>query len=150
MENSKKEVYNKDGKLLGYWTAVSKNDDTDVVFMEPLEYKRYERMMNRKTPEQKRELEKEYRKRPEVIERRRITNEIYAIEHKEERKKKDMERAKIYRENNKDKLNSKLSCECGSVYSYTNKNKHTKTIAHLKYVDEISKKEKLKFQKKKN
>ena len=96
MENTKKEVYNKDGKLLGYWTAVSMNDDIDVVFMEQLEYKRYERIMNKKTPEQKQEYEMEYRNRPEVKERKRITNQIYAIEHKEERKIKDREHYKKY------------------------------------------------------
>ena len=135
MASAKEEVYNKDGKLLGYWTAVSMNDDIDVVFMKPLEYKKYERITNKKTPEQIREynkeFSKEYRKRPEVKERQRIRKQKYNKEHEDDIK----ERAKIYRENNKDKLNSKLSCECGSVYSYTNKNKHMKTIAHLKYMD---------------
>ncbi len=135
MENSKKEVYNKDGKLLGYWTAISMNDDIDVVFMEPNEYKKYERTLKKKTPEQKREYEKEYRNRPEVKERRQITNNIYAIEHKEERKTKDRERTKIYYENNKEKLRSKLSCECGSVFSYNNRHTHMKTKKHLEFMN---------------
>ena len=131
MENSKKEVYNKDGKLLGYWTAISMNDDIDVVFMEPNEYKKYERTLKKKTPEQKREYEKEYRNRPEVREKRRMTKNTYNLNHKEKRKEHD----RVYAEKNKEKLNSKLSCECGSVYSYTNRHTHMKTLKHLKYME---------------
>ena len=136
MEHTKEKIYNKDGKLLGYWTAVSMNDEIEVVFMEPLEYQKYESKLNRMTPEQKRKIRQEYdyeyRNRPEMKDKIRIRKQKYNEEHKDEMK----EKKQVYREKNKEKLNSKLSCECGSVYSYTNKNKHMKTLKHLKYIEE--------------
>ena len=91
MENTKEEIYNKDGKLLGYLTAVYMNDESDVVFMEPLEYKRFERASNKKTPEQKKEqireynkeFSKEYRKRPGIKDKERIRKQKYNEEHDE-------------------------------------------------------------------
>ena len=102
-EHEKKEVFNKDGKLLGYWTAVSLKDEIDVVFMEPLEYKKYESKLNRKTPEQKRkirrEYEYEYTNRPEIKDKIRIRKQKYNEEHKDEMK----EKKRVYREKNKEK-----------------------------------------------
>ena len=39
-----------------------------------------------------------------------------------------------YYNDNKDKLNSKITCECGSVLAFRKKSKHCKTIKHLKYI----------------
>lgn len=49
---------------------------------------------------------------------------------------------KQYREEHKEiikkKQNEKITCECGSQYTYANKNRHFKTHNHLKYLDGLN------------
>ena len=42
---------------------------------------------------------------------------------------------KKYRENNKNKINEKLTCECGSIYSRSHKSHHYKTNKHLEFIN---------------
>ena len=47
------------------------------------------------------------------------------------------QRAKEYYEKNKDKINQKYKCPCGSVYMKRRKTPHEKTKKHLKYLNNI-------------
>jgi hypothetical protein len=46
---------------------------------------------------------------------------------------------KEYYENNKKKLNEKINCECGGLYTYNNKARHFKSNKHLKYIESLEK-----------
>jgi hypothetical protein len=78
------------------------------------------------TEEYKKEQKKEYSK------------EYYEnnIEHIKEYLK---EYKKEYYENNKKKLNEKINCECGGLYTYNNKARHFKSNKHLKYIESLEK-----------
>ena len=59
----------------------------------------------------------------------------------EEVKEYNNERAKEYRENNKEriqeKLKKKFTCECGNKNSIKNKKRHEESVFHKKYLEEI-------------
>jgi hypothetical protein len=50
-----------------------------------------------------------------------------------ENKEKYVEKAKKYYEQNKEKLRTKIICECGGSYTITNKSTHLKTKRHINY-----------------
>lgn len=50
-------------------------------------------------------------------------------------KEKLAEQKKQYREDNKERFYRKITCECGSIYNNSHKNRHEKTDKHLKYLE---------------
>ena len=60
-------------------------------------------------------------------------------------KEKVLTSAKIYRENNKDKINERYKemyeCACGSISRYRAKARHEKSIMHLKYIESLKDKQ---------
>ena len=51
-------------------------------------------------------------------------------------RKNDIERGRIYREKNKEKIHEKFDCECGGRYTQTNKSIHTKSKKHQDYINQ--------------
>jgi len=47
----------------------------------------------------------------------------------------NIDKVKKYREENKDKINEKFDCECGSRYTYRHKTEHLKTQKHINYIN---------------
>lgn len=69
--------------------------------------------------------------------------EEYKERHKlyyEERKEKIKEQRQTYYEEHKEEINEKnrrkCECKCGEEYSYGNRNRHMKSIKHLKYLEQ--------------
>lgn len=71
----------------------------------------------------------------------REKNKEKCKEYREQRKEKYQEYQKDYnkeyKEKNKERLQQKITCECGSVYSYRNKAQHKKTKKHMAYVESL-------------
>ena len=79
---------------------------------------------------------------PEVIEQQRLLQKEIQERNKEykhkwylENKEKATEKGKIYREENKEKLNEKFTCECGGRYTKQHLALHNKTQKHLKFMN---------------
>lgn len=53
----------------------------------------------------------------------------------EEKKEHKNEQANIYRQNNKEKIREKHTCDCGGSYSRSSKAIHSKTKKHLEYLE---------------
>ena len=58
-------------------------------------------------------------------------------EYREANKEKIIERGKQYREANKEKYTESHSCPCGGRYTTGNKNRHTKSKKHTKYLHSL-------------
>ena len=58
-------------------------------------------------------------------------------EHYQENKEKIKNRSKEYRELNKNKINEKHNCECGSKYTLLHKARHFRSKKHLKYIESL-------------
>ena len=76
------------------------------------------------------------------------THKQYRIDNKERKKQyridnKEaiLEQQKQYRIENKDKIKEKkkkkFTCECGGIYTQSNKARHFKTKKHLKYIEQL-------------
>lgn len=50
-------------------------------------------------------------------------------------KQKYLERSKNYRLNNRNKLNTKISCDCGGSFQFRSKDQHLKTSLHLNFIN---------------
>jgi hypothetical protein len=46
-------------------------------------------------------------------------------------------------EKNKDKINEKITCECGSSYTRQNKSQHLKSNKHKNFMEELERKNQL-------
>jgi hypothetical protein len=42
-----------------------------------------------------------------------------------------------YYNKNKERLNKKITCDCGSIYSYKGKNRHLKSKKHIDYINTL-------------
>ena len=58
-------------------------------------------------------------------------------EYREKNKPKVLKDNKIYKDDNKERLNKKYECECGGKYTYAHKAYHFKTEKHCKFINEI-------------
>ena len=59
----------------------------------------------------------------------------YYQKNKENIQKKDRIRSKQYRIDNKEKLRTKMSCDCGSIFNKRALKEHLKTKKHIKYLE---------------
>ena len=57
-------------------------------------------------------------------------NRLYYIENRE----KMIEKAYKYKEENKEKLNKKITCECGGKFLFLGQNKHLQTRKHILFI----------------
>ena len=80
--------------------------------------------------------EKEYKK--EYYEQNKDKILKYHEEYYEANKEFFKEYFKEYRDINKDKINEKHKCECGGLYTNSNKAQHTKTNKHQNYIKALN------------
>ena len=89
-----------------------------------------------RTDKQYREEHKEQIK--DYREEHKENSKLYYKDYREENKDKIKELDKKYREDNRDKIrehkNTKTDCDCGSIYSQSNKSRHIKTIKHCQFI----------------
>jgi hypothetical protein len=93
----------------------------------------YQKQYAEENKEKIAENQKEYREKNK--EKLAEQKKIYRAEHKEEAQKAHKE----WREANKEKLAEKrkqiINCDCGSNYTFGNKNRHFTSAVHLKYIN---------------
>lgn len=58
----------------------------------------------------------------------------YHKQYYEDNKQMIIERSRLWREKNQEKLNIKIICDCGGRYLATNKTNHTRTNKHMTWV----------------
>ena len=58
----------------------------------------------------------------------------YHQKYYERNKEKIIERSKLWREKNQEKVKAKIICDCGGHYLATNKTNHTRTKKHLTWI----------------
>ena len=88
--------------------------------------------------------EDEFKFKLELVERKwqdlywgNIVNKLRARVTQEERIVKDKECKSKYHAENSDKINEKLVCECGKIYTYKHKSRHIKTKNHQEYLTNL-------------
>lgn len=86
------------------------------------------------------EKKKEYNKEYNIVNKEKIS--IQKKEHYNNNKAAKLEYMKEYNDKNKDKIKAKRSkkveCECGGVYSLSNKAVHYKTKKHQSYISSLN------------
>lgn len=89
----------------------------------------------KKYAEKNKDKIKEYNK--EYHEKNKESLKKYREDNREKYQKFMKNYNKEYKEKNKAKLNKKINCECGSIYSYRSKSEHKKTKKHQKYLQSL-------------